>query len=49
MMQMLSGFQLSQALYTMAEWRGLLEAGGFSLDRVIVSPSPFPVIEAALR
>jgi O-methyltransferase domain len=34
---------------TAAEWRDLLEAGGFSLDRVIVSPSPFSVIEATLR
>jgi hypothetical protein len=34
---------------TAGEWRDLLHARGFSLDRIIDSPSPFSIIEATVR
>lgn len=34
---------------TASEWRDLLGAGGFTLDRVIETPSPFSIIEATVR
>jgi DNA-binding Lrp family transcriptional regulator len=34
---------------TAEEWRELLWTGGFSLDRVVESPSPFSIIEATVR
>jgi hypothetical protein len=34
---------------TAGEWRDLLQAGGFFLDRIIDSPSPFSIVEATVR
>ncbi|MEV6558609.1 methyltransferase [Nocardia sp. NPDC051756] len=34
---------------TAAEYRDLLSAGGFTLDRIVDTPSPFSIIEATLR
>jgi hypothetical protein len=34
---------------TEQEYRDLLEAGGFTLDRVVPTPTPFSVLEATLR
>lgn len=34
---------------TATEWQRLLQAGGFTLDRIIERPSPMSIIEATLR
>jgi hypothetical protein len=44
MLGMLTGKERSEQ-----EYRELLDSAGFTLDRVVVTPSPFSILEASLR
>jgi hypothetical protein len=58
MLQMLAGFQISQALYVVAKLgladgprtiEQLAAATGFTIERIVPSPTPFSFIEATLE